>query len=331
MRGPLRKARLALGLFALLGTLPGGPGRAETLPWPDLLDAPFVQEGPGRRLAARFQALESMGFSGVVLAMTDGLVVLHDAYGTRPGGRDSIDVQALFPCGDFERVLAATALVATGSGAAEGSSLDALRAALERASGRPYEDALRALVLVPAGMTRARFRGEATPGSTGSCGALRRLGGTAVGRALLPAFASGVRKAARAARAVDPPSNGLLITAADLYRWELALRARGALPETARAWAAAHTAGTWRSQGYEIAIAREPERRAFGCVLVSSDLGWSGVAVAALSGEGGSTRNQATTFLFLLAALAVIFLSIGTASQVRRRRPGRERRSPLPF
>jgi CubicO group peptidase (beta-lactamase class C family) len=352
MRKPGRKIAggIVLGLASVLLLAPA-VARADELPlpWPDLLEGSFVQDGAGRRIDERFEHLEGMGFAGVVLVMRDGLIVLHDGYGVTPGDGDSIDARALFPAGAFERVLAHAALRALerdpAPGDREPASLDEAREAIERASGLSYEEALRALILQPTGMKRAVFgppsigsspdrAGPARPldGRTGSSGILRRLGATTIGRAFLPVFASSIRGAAHSARAVPPPNAGLFLTTADLYRWELALRMDdGVLPEEARSWGAAHTSGTWPSPGYQLVIARDPERRDLVCVLIPSDLGWSGPALAAARGDTGGSAGRGATFLFLLAAIAVIFLSIGTASHVRRRRPGRERRSPIPF
>jgi CubicO group peptidase (beta-lactamase class C family) len=347
----------------------------------DPMAEPFVQGKLGERVDRLLTDCAAAGFSGMALIYTNGIIVLNKAYGTADQDAGTANTVATrFPLGSISEQFTAAAIlrledqgkVATtdrleryfpdGGGRPPRSTIQdlltdpangytALAQIVEQVSGMPFEVYLAEEIFATARMFDTGF--SAPPGTLarGRTGSHRKLGALA----RFPTFARGVRffgGSLRArARSLRPAPetayvkgvNGISTTAADLFRWELALRGPSILSEDAKAklfnpftneqaygWRfertsqrATRMSATAAWPGFEEGLYRYPDRGLVVVLLVNSDMGWREPILASIEGSTGGPR-----FDWIIAAVGLIVIYLILQGAVQRRVPYPVKRLP---
>ncbi|MBM3286158.1 MAG: beta-lactamase family protein [Candidatus Eisenbacteria bacterium] len=374
---------LALGCLAAWAALSPPAGANEA----SVLETSFVGPSAGERLDLYFESKVPLGFSGVVLVYKDGLIVLHEAYGSadRSTGAPNT-VQTLFPIGGMSRQFALAAVlrlahegkldlsrrvdallpgdivdgadrtIAELIARADVESGRLLEAIVETASGTSYEEYLRERIFRKAGMTSTTFAhrlardGEGIArGHEGPHALLEAMGRSSTLRPFLSMLDSSLRRAAirlRPAEASAAGADGLgmreiATTAADLFRWELALRGGEILPAESKHLLFGVPRGAesrWflpfqisgDSPGYQTGLLRRGDRDVVIVILQNTDIGWRRALEAGVEGAlFGGTETGLNLVIALIAVAVSIWLFLATLRTRRSRRRRRPRLGPL--
>jgi CubicO group peptidase (beta-lactamase class C family) len=342
----------------------------------DPLNETFVQETLGERADRLLTDCAAAGFSGAALIYADGIIVLNKAYGIADRGNGVPNtVTTRFPLGTLSEQFTAAAIlrledlgkVATtdrleryfpdGGGrparatvqdllADPAGGYGALAKIVEQVSGRSFEAFVTDELLVPARMLDSGFAplppgARAAGGYTGD----RKALGTRVHFPTFPRgvrlFAGSVRSRAAALRPAPEPDyekgvNGVFSTAADLFRWELALRGTALLSEDAKAklfnpftneraygWrferisqGTPRLSATGGRPGIECGIYRYPDRGLVIVLLANNDMGWRDPIVRSIEGSSGGPRID-----WIVTAVGVIVLYLVLQGALHRRVP----------
>jgi CubicO group peptidase (beta-lactamase class C family) len=340
----------------------------------DPMGEPFVQGKLGGQADRLLTDCAAAGFSGGALIYLDGIIVLHKAYGIADratGAPNSVTTR--FPLGSLSEQFTAAAVlrledqgkIATtdriggylpdGGGWPAGATIQdllsdpargyaTLARIVEKISGRSFEEFVGQELFAPAGMTDSGFAplpaganaAQGLAGNRRTLGVLSRFPTFPRGVRL---FSSSLRARAAALRSAPEPAyeagvNGVFSTAADLFRWELALRGTQVLSEDAKAklfnpftneraygWRFERTSqrttrmsATGGRRGIECGIYRYPDRGLVIVMLANNDMGWRDPIVASIEGSSGGVRID---WIVAVVGLIVIYLVLQGAIQRR--------------
>ncbi len=342
----------------------------------DPLNETFVQEELGERADRLLTDCAAAGFSGAALIYVNGIIVLNKAYGIADrGSGTSNTVTTRFPLGSLSEQFTAAAIlrledhgkVATtdrldryfpdGGGrpahatvqdllADPAGGYGALAQIVEQVSGRSFEEFVTDELLIPARMLDSGF--APLPSGASAAGGYTGDRKTLGARAHFPTFRRGVRlfaaslrTRAAALRSAPEPAyergvNGLFCTAADLFRWELALRGTALLSEDAKAklfnpftneraygWrferisqGTTRLSATGGRPGIECGIYRYPDRGLVVVLLANNDMGWRDPIIRSIEGSSGGTRID-----WIVTAVGLIVLYLVLQGALQRRVP----------
>ena len=246
-----------------------------------------------------------------------------------------------------------------------------LAAIVEKASGQSFESYLTERLFLPAAMNSTRFEGDPQRASSplavgyeGGRSILPLLGRLPVPRHVVSIFRSWIGKRSERLRPVSESpydwtrrgASGIVTTAADLFRWEVALRGEKILSAAAKrklnggmpaieayGWQVDKTKqGTDRfrqggaADGYESAFVRYGQYLRYVqqeltvIVLVNNDMGWARPVWSSIE-DVSYGEDYSLPFALLCVLLTLLFVG-GATRQTRRKPRGRRRRrihSPL--
>ena len=242
-----------------------------------------------------------------------------------------------------------------------------LAAIIEEVSGQSYESYLTEQIFKPAGMTSTRFEND--PPTTSSPLAVGYVGGRSIlpflsklplPRHAISTFGSAIRKRSERLRPASRSAydwtqrgaSGIVTTAGDLFRWELALRGEKILSTVAKkklnedtpngaayGWRVEKTCrGTDRchqggaTDGFESVFLRYGQylryidKELVVIVLINNDMGWSRPVWSSIE-DVSYGENYSLPFA-LVAALLTLLL-VGSAVKRTKHRPRRRRSKRL--
>jgi CubicO group peptidase (beta-lactamase class C family) len=367
---------LAAALLVLRGAW-GSPalGQAPAGGAVDPLAEPFLLPGRGEGIDAFLKSRVATGFSGSVFVYKDGLILLHQAYGLADRERGiPCTVGTLYPVGSLEREFLMAAILRlemdgrlaidpsmrkmledAKRAPADGQIDRRLTAIIEEASGQTCRATIGERLLSPAHMDRTTFAvGIAAGDSLSTKGYLtprRTLRWIERFPWLYGPLESSLKKTAATLR--PRPSGGegapglgvtgMLTTAGDLFRWELALLGTRMLSDDAKARLRSWTgpadrgeSGESRSygvcEGYQCAVLRDERRHLLVVVAMNNDLGWGGPILEGIKSRIEGGRDRWLTFAVLAVCVSALLLVLGVTQRGKRGSFGRRSRpNPFPF